>query len=134
MPKIKLLNKALVLASLCGLALVAAGPISAMPGWSHPGHAAPSAAFTAEQRDHIRNLHSAYRAALSELDWSLGEKGHSPETMRQARDLRMALRAEISDVLRRGNETAGSNQPGACPYSGRKTPVKFDRNAPTLYL
>ena len=45
-----------------------------------------------------------------------------------------ALRAEISDVIRRGNETAGSNEQGACPYSGRKTPVSFDDNAPTLYL
>lgn len=123
----------LVLLAIFGtMALLAAGPISAMPGWSKSGH--PSITINPEQREQIARLHSAYRAALAELDWSLGENGHAPETMRQAQVLRMALRAEISDVLRRDHESTGSNESGVCPYSGRKTPVKFDRNAPTLYL
>lgn len=135
----KPLNKTLsrtiaLLVLLCGLALAAAGPISAKPGWSHPGQEAPSSSFTAEQRDHIRNLHSAYRAALSELDWSIGEHGHAPETMQKARELRMALRAEIFDVLHRDSQAAKSSEKGTCPYSGRAMPVRFDTDAATLYL
>lgn len=133
MRKGSFLNAALVLASLGAIALVSPGPISAMPGWSHPGHASPSIAIPEEQREHIRNLHSAYRAALSDLDWSVGEKGHAPETMQKARELRMALRAEIFDVLHRDSEATGSAK-GGCPYSGGKTPVRFKVDANTLYL
>lgn len=117
---------------LGGFALVTSGPIAAMPGWSNSGQ--PVTSINEIQRDQIKALHGAYRAALAELDWSIGENGHAPETMRQARDLRMALRAEISDVLRRGSETGGSNEKSVCPYSGKKMPVRFDDNAPTLYL
>ncbi|MBL38967.1 MAG: hypothetical protein CMP07_11215 [Xanthomonadales bacterium] len=132
MMKGKLFGVVLFAISFGALALATAGQTAAMPGWSNSGK--PGISISETQRDQIIALHGAYRAALAELDWSLGENGHAPETMRQARDLRMALRAEISDVIRRGNETAGSNEQGACPYSGRKTPVSFDDNAPTLYL
>jgi len=133
MKKVSFLSTVLVLAALGGLALFAAGPISAMPGWSHPGHASPSIAVTEEQREHIRNLHSAYRAALSNLDWRIADNGHAPETMQQARELRMALRAEIAEVLDRGGEVAGAGE-GACPYSGHAKPVRFKVDANTLYL
>lgn len=124
---------ALVLVFVFGsVMLMAAGPISAMPGWSKSGH--PSITINPKQRDQIARLHGAYRAALAELDWRLGKNGHAPETMRQARDLRMALRAEISEVLRGGRDTAGSGQQGVCPYSGRTAPIRFDDDAPTLYL
>jgi len=132
----KVLGAALLLAVLGGLALFAAGPTSAMPGWSHSGQTDSPAhpSISEEQRDQIAALHSAYRAALSQLDWSMGENGHAPDTMQQAKELRMALRAEISDVLRRGTEATGSASEGGCPYSGERTPVKFADNAPTIYL
>lgn len=124
-------SAALLAAALGGIALLAA-PISAMPGWSHPSHAGP--AISEEQRDQIRNLHSAYRAALSSLDWSVDESVHSSETMQRARELRVALRAEIVDVLQRGDSRQGSAHEGTCPYSGRTTPVSSRSNADTLYL
>lgn len=131
MTKAKFLTAALLAAFLGGIALVA-GPISAMPDWPHPAHEGIS--LSDKQRDQIRNLHSAYRAALSNLDWSVGENGHSSETMQQARELRIALRAEIMDVLRRGDTRQGSTPEGVCPYSGKPTPVKFESDADTLYL
>ncbi|HMB37547.1 MAG TPA: hypothetical protein VKO85_00575 [Wenzhouxiangellaceae bacterium] len=136
MMKAKVLGTALFLAALSGLALVAAGPTSAMPGWLDSGQASLSShpSINEKQRDQIKALHSAYRAALSKLDWSTGENGHSPDTMQQAKELRMALRAEISDVLRRGSEVAGSSSESGCPYSGQRKPVKFGDNVPTLVL
>lgn len=136
MMKAKVLGSALLLAALGGLALVVAGPTSAMPGWSHSDQAVMTAhpSINDKQRDQIKALHHAYRAALSQLDWSAGENGHSPDTMQQAKELRMALRAEISDVLQRGKEVAGSSSERGCPYSGQRKPVKFGGNAPTLVL
>jgi Spy/CpxP family protein refolding chaperone len=131
MTKIKLMGAVLVLAAAGGLTLVTAGPTSAMPGWGD-GHAGMS--ITQEQREQIRNLHSAYRAALSNLDWSVDENGHSSETMQQARELRIALRAEIMDVLNRGKQPAASTPEGTCPYSGETQPVRLESNANTLYL
>lgn len=131
MTKIKLMGAALVLAAAGGLTLVTAGPTSAMPGWGD-GHGGMS--ITQEQREQIRNLHSAYRAALSNLDWSVDENGHSAKTMQQARELRIALRAEIMDVLDRGKQPAGSTSEGTCPYSGEAEPVRLKSNANTLYL
>jgi len=136
MMKAKLLGTALFLAALGGLALVAADPTSAMPGWSNSGPASMSShpSINQKQRDQIKALHSAYRAALSELDWSIGDNGHSPDTMQQAKELRMALRAEISDVIRRGSELTGSSSESGCPYSGQRKPVRFGDNAETLVL
>ena len=103
-----------------------------MPGWSHPGHDGLTISET--QREQIRNLHDAYRAALSSLDWSVDEDGHSSETMQQARELRIALRAEIMDVLQRGDSGRAPAGEGTCPWSGKKIPAKSQSNAETLYL
>ena len=132
----KVLGAALLLAVLGGLALFAAGPTSAMPGWSHSGQTDSPAhpSISEEQRDQIKALHSAYRAALSQLDWSIDDNGHAPDTMQQAKELRMALRAEISDVLRRGSDAMASSSETGCPYGGQRKPVKFADNAQTMYL
>lgn len=139
MLKVKYLGTLVLLAALGGLAFVAAGPTAAMPGWSHPDRPdasgnPPVASINDEQREEIRQLHGAYRAALAELDWSVGQNGHASETMQQARELQMALRAEIFDVLHRDSEATSSTDEGGCPYSGRAIPVKLDSDAPTLYL
>lgn len=120
----------LLAAVLVGLA-VTIGPIMAVAdGADNP----PStAAISSDQREQIRNLHEAYRAALAKLDWSAGPEGHAPDTLRQARELRVALRAEIFDVIHRGAEHA----PAAgeqCPYSGKAVPVRVKAAAGTLYL
>jgi|GEM_PF-2103990 len=136
MTKAKIFFSTLLLASLGGLTLVAAGPTAAMPGWSNFDQASSSVSPSVkeEQRDQIEALHSAYRAALSQLDWSIGENGHAPDTMRQAQELRMALRAEIFDVLHRDSDAVGSSPEKGCPYSGEVTPVRFGRDADTLHL
>lgn len=136
MRKAGFFGAALFAASLGGLALTTSGPTSAMPGWSHPGDS--SVSIQPEQREQINALHSAYRAALAKLDWSIvengGENGHAPETMQQARELRMALRAEIFDVLHRDGQVADSAPEGACPYSGQPKPVRLEGSTRTLYL
>jgi len=126
----------LLLASLGGVTLVTSSPSSAMPGWTHPGRAAP--AINAEQRDMIQALHVLYRAAVAELDWSVDENGHAPESVEQARNLRLALQAEIKDVLARGDDagkpTGKANGEGVCPFSGQTQPVNLESKGPTLYL
>lgn len=129
MTKFKLIGVSFLLAAATALALVTAGPSSAMPGWSSEGHGGMS--ISQQQREQIRNLHSAYRAALSNLDWSVTENGHSSETMSKARELKIALHEEIMDVLNRGGEVAGE---GTCPYSGKQRPVRLESDADTLYL
>ena len=136
MKNVRLVGTAIVLTLLVAFALAAAGPTAAMPGWSHSGQTAPAVepSINAQQRDQIKALHDAYRAALAELDWSVGENGHAPDTMQQAQELRMALRAEIFEVLHRGGRVADSVPEGSCPYSGKVKPVRFVKDANTLYL
>ncbi len=133
MTKAKFFSVALFVAAVGGIALVTAGPISAMPGWSDGGHSGMS--ISKQQRDQIRNLHSAYRSALSSLDWSVGENGHSAETMQKARELKIALHQEIMDVIHRGNAELSATPEDSCPYSGEAEPVqRLESNANTLYL
>ena len=132
MSNAKLFGILLLLALIGGVMLVTSSPSSAMPGWTDPGQTRPS--VTAQQQDMIRALHDAYRAAVAELDWSVGENGHAPETVEQARELRMALQAEIKGVLERGRENQPSAGNSVCPYSGQTRPVKFESKGPTLYL
>ena len=55
---------------------------------------------------------------IEELDWSVGDDGHSTETLERASELRRALNEAISDVMHRGGEIERS--PGsACPYGGK---------------
>lgn len=126
------LSVALFVAAVVGAMIAASGPTSAMPGWSKPGTS--KILITTEQRDHIRNLHAAYKAAVSDLDWSVDETGHAPDTMRQARDLKLALRAEIFDVIHRPSAVSESSSEPTCPYSGKMTPVRLENDGQTLYL
>jgi len=132
MKRIKYIEAGVFALSLGALALVTVSPTLAMPGWSNSDGSEDS--IKSEQREQISALHSAYRAALAELDWSVGENGHAPETMLQARQLQLALRAEIFDVIHRDRKAANSSRDGACPYSGQPKPVKVDGSTRTLYL
>ena len=132
MSNAKLFGIFLLLALVGGVMLVTSSSSSATPGLTQPGHAAPS--INAQQRDMIRALHGAYRAAVAELDWSVDENGHSPATVEQARDLRMALEAEIREVLERGADEGTSSGERIRPYSGQTRPVKLESKDPTLYL
>jgi hypothetical protein len=86
-----------------------------------------------QRRDQIQQLHSAYKAALAELDWSVDDGGHSADTIQQARELRIALHAEISDVMRR---TSGSEraEPDTCPFSGKSMPTRSKHEGDTFSL
>jgi len=132
MTNLKLLGVLLLLALIGGLTFVTSSSSSATPGLIQPGHATPS--INAQQRDMIRALHGAYQAAVAELDWSVGENGHAPETVEQARDLRMALEAEIRDVLERGTDEDTLNNERVRPYSGQTRPGNFEGKDSTLYL
>lgn len=132
-PVLKLLGAVVV-----GL-VVTIGPIAAIAdGLDDPPTASPAGVegdvISQSQREQIRNLHEAYRAALAKLDWSAGSEGHSSDTLRQARELRMALRAEIFDVIHRGAERAPASGEGQCPYSGKAAPVRVKAAEGTLYL
>jgi len=131
MRKTRIVTALAILALITTLAM-SAGPISAMPGWSKEAN--PAISITAQQRDQIQNLHSAYRAAISNLDWSVDENGHPTETMKQARDLRMALRAEIFDVIHRDSEGAQPASGSTCPYSGEAQPVRVKKDRDSMYL
>jgi hypothetical protein len=116
MRNLRILGLFILLVMTAGLAITSAGPSQAMPGWTRD--AQPKMGVGERQRDEIRSLHIAYEAALSELDWSVGDDGHSAETLEQASELRRALNEAISDVMHRGGEierTPGS----ACPYGGK---------------
>lgn len=131
MRKTRIVTALAVLALIIALGLSAA-PISAMPGWSKEGK--PALSITEQQRDQIRNLHSAYRAAIGTLDWSVDENGHPVETMQEARELRMALRAEIFDVIHREREGVQPAAGKTCPYSSEAKPVRVKKDRNSLYL
>jgi hypothetical protein len=54
--------------------------------------------------------------------------------MRQARELKIALRAEIMDVLSRDNESAAGTSDGSCPYGGKARPSRVGSDGSTLHL
>ena len=93
-------------------------PVTAKPGWSMENH--PVLGLTEEQRDYINNLRAAYRERIGELDWSVTDNGHPPETLQEARELRAALRAEIRDVLTDEQHEAMKRNQFSCPHSGQR--------------
>ncbi|MFW6341145.1 MAG: hypothetical protein ACOC0Q_09785 [Wenzhouxiangella sp.] len=93
------------------LALAFSSPIAAKPGWSHPGH-----------------------ERIKALDWSVEDGSHDPATLQQARELRLALRAEIREVLTDAQlehmESAGKR----CPRGGQPEIRPVRQQTTTLYL
>lgn len=119
MLKHKLFGAAALVLAASGVLIAVSEPSSAMPGWSSKGSA--NSSITSAQHEQMVLLKEAYRAALAELDWSADDGGHSSETMQQARELHMALRAEMASIMRRGQPSEGRETPsGACPYSGNQ--------------
>ncbi|MEE4296442.1 MAG: hypothetical protein V2J20_07485 [Wenzhouxiangella sp.] len=126
------LNFTVLASALIALALLVASPILAKPGWSHPAHG--DLALSAEQRDQIRNLRGAFHDKLKALDWTVNESGHAPDTLRQARELRLALRAEIRDVLTPEQLERMSSAHGRCPHGGKGGAQQVRQQSTTLYL
>jgi len=130
MQRIGIFSAAILIALIMGLGMFAPGSTSAYPGAQHPSHTIN--ALSDEQRRHIQSLKSAYRAAVSNLDWSIGEHGHAPETMQRMQELRLALHAGIMNVMaRHGNQPAST---GTCPYSGKNLDKLGLGRGPTLTL
>jgi len=134
MPKTSALNIVLLTAALMALGLLIASPISAKPGWSHPVLGALD--LSQEQQQQIGNLRGAFREQFGALDWSLENGAHAPETLQQARELRMALRAEIREVLTDEQRQAmDAARRGTCPHSGGQVaPVHNQQQTTTLFL
>lgn len=133
MPKTSALNIVLLAAALMALGLLIASPISAKPGWSHPVLGALD--LSQEQQQQIGNLRSAFREQFKGLDWSVENGAHAPETLQQARELRMALRAEIREVLTDEQRQAmDAARRGSCPHSGQVAPVRTQQQTTTLFL
>ncbi len=126
------LNTTLLLAALAALAFLVASPISAKPGWSHP--VLGQLELSSEQQNEIQNLRSAFRDQFRGLDWSYDEGGHSSETLQQARELRIALREEIREVLTEQQRELMDSARKGCPYSGKRAPASASPQSATLYL
>jgi len=126
-------NAVLLVAALVALAVLTASPISAKPGWSHP--VLGNLDLSREQQAQIQNLRSAFRDQFKSLDWSVQDGGHAPETLQQARELRIALRAEIREVLTDEQRQAMDSARRGCPHHGKAAPARADQpQSGTLYL
>ena len=133
MRKTQALNAVLLSAALLALGLMFAAPIAAKPGWSHP--AMGELELTREQQQQMRNLRSAFQDQLKSLDWSVQQGGHAADTLQQARELRLALRAEMRAVLTDEQRLAmDAARRGTCPHSGEGAPVRVQQQTTTLYL
>lgn len=132
MRKTSTLNATLLVAALVTLAFLVASPISAKPGWSHP--LLSELNLSSEQQKQIHNLRSAYRAQFKDLDWSVQDGGHFPETLQQARELRIALREEIREVLTEEQIELMDSARQGCPYSGKRGPAPARPQTTTLFL
>lgn len=131
MRKLSVLNILVLTAALMAFGLLVS-PLAAKPG-SHP--VLGQLDLTQEQQQQIQNLRSAFRNQFDTLDWSVENGGHAPETLQQARELRMALRAEIREVLTDEQRQAmDASRRGSCPHSGKATPVRVQQQTTTLYL
>ncbi|MFW5815433.1 MAG: hypothetical protein ACOCVP_01130 [Wenzhouxiangella sp.] len=132
MKQAHVLNALAIAACLAALALVFSSPIAAKPGWSDPARG--DLALSGEQRDQIANLRGAFHDRIKDLDWSIHDGEHDPKTLQQARELRLALRAEIRDVLTAKQLEHMDSARKRCPHGGapEKQPVRQQTN--TLYL
>jgi hypothetical protein len=126
------LNATVLTAALVVLALLFTSPILAKPGWSHPAHG--DLALSSEQRNEIRNLRGAFHDKLKALDWTVDEGGHAPETLQQARELRLALRAEIRDVLTSEQLERMGSANRSCPHGGKGDAQQVRQQGTTLYM
>lgn len=124
-------NLIVIVSALAAIVLLA-GPLAAKPG-SHP--VLGQLDLSQEQQQEIQNLRSAFRDQVDSLDWSVTNGGHAPETMQQWRELRMALRAEIREVLTDEQRQAmDAVRRGSCPYSGKVAPARTQQQTTTLFL
>ncbi len=132
MKQAHIFNALIVVGCLAVLALVLSSPIAAKPGWAQPDHG--DLALSGEQREQIANLRGAFHERIKELDWSVREGGHDPETLQRARELRLALRAEIRDVLTQQQLEHMESASKRCPHGGKRGIQPVRQQTTTLYL
>lgn len=123
----------IVIVSALATVFLLAGPLAAKPN-SHP--VLGQLELSQDQQQQIANLQSAFREQVSELDWSVVNGSHAPETLQQWRELRIALRAEVRDVLtEEQQQVADAMRRGVCPYSGKVAPARAQQpTTTTLFL
>ena len=122
----------IVMVSALATVFLLAGPLAAKPN-SHP--VLGQLELNPDQQRQIENLQSAFREQIGELDWSVSDGGHAPETLQQWRELRIALRAEIREVLTDEQRQAmDAVRRGSCPYSGKAAPVRVQQPTTTTLL
>lgn len=109
-------------------ALALAAPIAAGPSSQHS--AQNQLALTDQQRSQIANLRAAFRDRVKNLDWRVTDEGHAPKTLQQTRELRIALREEIKEVLTEAQLNHMRAQRSACPRGSADTKPQ----SATLYL
>lgn len=126
------LTATILAALLVALAVLFTSPTLAKPGWSHPAQG--DLTLSAEQRDRISNLRGAFHDKLKALDWTVDENGHASETLQQARELRLALRAEIRDVLTPAQLERMDSAHRSCPHGGKREIQPVRQQTTTLYL
>ncbi|MGY6553291.1 MAG: hypothetical protein ACXIUM_02095 [Wenzhouxiangella sp.] len=123
----------IVIVSALATIFLLAGPLAAKPN-AHP--VLGQLELSQDQQQQIANLQSAFRAQVGDLDWSLVDGVHPPETVQQWRELRIALRAEIREVLtEEQRQIADAMRAGVCPHSGKATPARVQQpSTTTLFL
>ncbi len=121
----------LLLGSALGFGVLSlTAPTQAGVAWQAPADA--DLALSAKQREQIANLRAAFHDRVKSLDWGVRDGSHDRETLREARELRLALRAEIRSVMTDEQLEHMKSARKTCPHGGRAQPVQTD-NA-TLYL
>jgi len=121
----------LLLGSALGFGILSlSAPSLAGAGWQ--GSANTDLALSGEQREQIANLRAAFHDRIKSLNWAVRDGNHDRETLREARELRMALRAEIRNVMTKEQLEHMKSARKTCPHGGQPQPVQA--NSATLYL
>jgi len=118
--------------SLSVLVMAFSSSSQARPGWSQPAHGDLS--LTTEQRNQIANLRGAFHDQIKALDWSVQDGGHDPATLQQTRELRLALRAEIRELLTAEQLEHMDSAHRRCPGGDKPGVRPVRQQTTTLYL
>ena len=114
--------------------LIFSSPTEAEANWQHSDRG--TLALTGEQREQIADLSDVFHDRIKSLDWSVQDGNHDPDTLRAARELRLALRAEIREVMTQEQLEHIHSARKTCPRGGQAHPgpQPVQADSATLYL